>query len=302
MVSRFRLPLFLAASGLFLTGGHLLAQGAGAASATFRPALLDNFTVGTSFTARDDLRGPGVAGDVAVTRFDLSLAGRTPLGASTVLVHGLAYARHDLNRSGLTRLPDTLQELTLSLGLQHRASATWQVAAYLRPGLYGDELGWDSGRFNAPLLATAIYATGPDLAWIVGFTANAASDRAFLPIAGVRWQFAPAWTFNLGFPRAGLEYRPNERVSYHGGATVQGGGYYITGAGANPVTGPLRRTWLEYREIRLGGGAVWTLSESATLTLDVGVVAQQRFDYFDRDFKVKGGHPFFGALSWQGRF
>jgi hypothetical protein len=31
-------------------------------------------------------------------------------------------------------------------------------------------------------------------------------------------------------------------------------------------------------------------------------VAQQRFDYFDRDFKVKGGHPFFGALSWQGRF
>ncbi len=66
--------------------------------------------------------------------------------------------------------------------------------------------------------------------------------------------------------------------------------------------GRLSRTWLEYREIRAGVGAEAKVTESVTLTADVGVAVDQRFDYFDRGYELKGETPFFFRLAVQGRF
>jgi hypothetical protein len=285
-----------------LSIGQLAAQ---PAAATFRPALLESYSVGFARTAEGDLRGAGsVTGRIAVNRTDFNVTGRTRLGDATLLLHGLAYARNALDLSGTGFLPEALEELTLSLGVQHRQSAAWSLAAYLRPGFYGESLEFKSKSFNAPLLATAIYSASPELAWILGFSANAASDNPFIPIAGVRWQFAPDWTLNVGFPRAGVSYRHSERLSLNAGATVQGGGYYITESRGIPIpgSGRLARTWLEYREIRLGVGAELALSGSLSLAADLGWVADQRFDYFDRGFELKGDHPLFVAVALKGRF
>lgn len=281
-------------------GVRLDAQGSMGAGGTFRPALLESFAAGASHTGRDDVRGAGVSGSVAVTSWELSVGGRSALGPATVLRHGLAYARHELGAGGVTRLPDALQELTLSLGLQYQASPTWQVAGFLRPGFYGDGSGLSGRSFNAPLLATAFYTRTPEVSWTLGLRADAASDRPVLPIAGVRWQFAPEWTFNLGFPRAGLAYRPHEHVTYQLGATAVGGGYRVSGRLVDGVSP--RDTWLEYRDIRLGAGAEWRVGQASAVTVDIGVVANRRWHYFDRDLKIKGGNPVFASLGWRGRF
>jgi hypothetical protein len=297
-ISRVTLCLGVA-FGLAFAGLRLHAQGVGAGG-TFRPALLESFAAAGAGSERDALRGPGAAGSVAVNTWEMSVGGRTALGPATQLRHGLAWARHDLGTAGVTRLPDALQEVTLSLGLQHQVSPTWQVAGFLRPGFYGEGGRFGGRSFNAPALFTALYTTSPELTWILGLRADAASDRPVLPIAGLRWQWAPEWTFNLGFPRAGLAYRPNEKVTYQLGATAVGGGYRV----ATPWTGVGggRDAWLEYRDIRMGAGAEWRATPASVLTVELGVVANRRFDYFNRDVKLKGSNPLFFSLGWRGRF
>jgi hypothetical protein len=274
------------------------------ASTTFRPALLESYNLTFGHTARSDLSRQGTtAGNVAVEHTAFSLTGRTPLGASTLLLHGLAYASHELD-SGTAPLPGRLTETTLSLGLWHKLDESWTLAAYLRPGNYSDRSRLDGNSFNAPLLFTALYRANPELDWVAGFSVNAFSDNPFIPIAGVRWQFAPDWTLNLGFPRAGVTWRANERFSLMAGATVQGGSYRITRNYGVPAAGVnrLANTFLDYREIRLGLGAEISLTPALKLVADAGVSADQRFDYFDRGYRLKGDRAAFLALALQGRF
>lgn len=274
------------------------------ASATFRPVLLESYALSYGHTARGDLSDASVRGTVEVRHFDFSVTGRTALSQGTVLLHGLAYARNRFAVSGAALLPEAVEEITVSLGVQQVLSARWFIAAYLRPGFYGDGLSFDRRTFNAPLLATAFYTVDRDLSWIFGFSANAAADNPFIPVAGVRWKFAPDWTLNIGFPRAGLSYRAGENLLLHAGATVQGGGYRLTTALGSPGVGrpALGRTWLEYREIRLGLGAEYNLSPRIALTADAGWTVDQRFDYFDRDYKLKGESVPYFALGLKGRF
>jgi hypothetical protein len=293
---------FLSLATVLLMGAPFLT--AQPASATFRPVLLESYALSSAYTTRGDLSDANVRGSVEVRHFDFSITGRTSLGEATVLLHGLAYARNSFDVSGAALLPEAGEEITLSLGLQQVLSARWFIAAYLRPGFYGDELSFDHRTFNAPLLATAFYTVNPDLSWIFGFSANAAADNPFIPVAGVRWKFAPDWTLNIGFPRAGLSYRAGENLSLHAGATVQGGGYRLTRALGSPGAGQptLGRTWLEYREIRLGVGAEYNFTPKIALTADAGWTVDQRFDYFDRGYKLKGENIPYFALGIKGRF
>jgi hypothetical protein len=283
------------------TAAHVSAQ---PASATFRPALIESFATSYSFTTESDLsRGP-VVGTVSVHHFDLSVTGRTPLSETTMLLHGLAYAHHAFDAGGAARLPDSLSEAAISLGVQHRIDARWSLAAYLRPGFYGDFETLDSDSFNAPLLATAVYSVSRELSWIFGFSANAFSDNPIFPIAGVRWQYAPAWTLNIGFPRAGVTYQHSEQLALSAGATVQGGDYRISGDLGVPAPGlgRLADTYLEYREIRLGLAAELKLSGGVALTADAGFTVDQRFDYNDRGYRLEGDAVPFFALAVKGRF
>jgi hypothetical protein len=274
------------------------------ASTAFRPALLESYNVNFGHTARADLSRQGAAADSVVVRHaGFSFTGRTPLGAATLLLHGFAFASHELD-SAAAPLPGRLTETALSLGLWHKLDERWTLAAYLRPGSYGDRSRLDGDSFNAPLLFTALYRANPDLDWIAGFSVNGFSDNPFMPVAGVRWQFAPAWTLNLGFPRAGVTWRAHERFSLLAGATVQGGSYRITRNYGVPAAGVnrLANTFLDYREIRLGLAAEITLTPALKLVADAGVTADQQFDYFDRGYRLKGDRAAFLGLALQGRF
>lgn len=274
------------------------------ASATFRTTLLEGYSIGFTHTASGNISSTNSNGQITVEHFDFGLTGRTQLGESKTLLYGFASARNTLDTSGAVILPDSLNECTLSLGVQFQASSQWRFGAFLRPGFYGDSLGLKSESFNAPLLGTAVYSVSQELSWIFGFSANTVSDNPLFPIAGVRWQYAPDWTLNLGFPRAGIIYRHNDRLSYNASFTVQGGDYYVSEALGSPApgVGRLANTWLEYREIHLGVGAELAMAPDISLSIDIGFAIDQRFDYYDRGFILKGETPLFIALACKGRF
>lgn len=275
------------------------------ASATFRPALTDEYSAAYTFSGGGDLnRGTAKAGEVSVSRFDFSVSGRLPLGKGLFITPGLAYSHINLDASAGVPLPDSVQELTLTLGFRGLLSPKWAYFAALRPGLYGDfkEINGDS--FNAPLFLAALYVQNPDLTWTFGITANAFNDNPVMPVVGVRWKFAPDWQLDVGFPRTGVSYTVDSNLTLRGGLSVMGGNYRITENLGVPAPGILRlaNTYLDLTEVRVGAGLVYKFKDGLELDADVGTTILRRFEYHDRDYRLNGDNVGWVSLAIRHRF
>ncbi|MBC7365984.1 MAG: hypothetical protein H7343_04085 [Undibacterium sp.] len=282
-------------------GSALCAQ---PASTTFRPALVDSFSAGYTYSGSGDLSRGGVkTGEVALSRFDFSVSGRVPVREGLMFIPGLAYTHTTIDASAGVPLPGSVQELALSLGLRGFINREWAYLAALRPGFYGDFKKVGDG-FNAPLLLAAFYSPSPELTWTFGVAANAFNDHPILPVVGVRWKFAPDWELDLGFPRTGVSYRMNSRLSLRTGLSFLGGNYRITENLGTPAPGVARlaNTYLSLTEIRVGAGLNYNFADGLSLDFDAGVTASRRFDYPDRNYRLKGASVGWATLALNRRF
>jgi hypothetical protein len=277
----------------------------GQPAATMRPSLLAAVSVESSYSSREDLaQGSTTLGELAVRHYGLSVSARSRLGEKTQLSYGLAYATHDLDRTGALPLPEQLTELSVNLGLQHQWSPQWTLSIFARPGFYSDFEDINSDSLNMPLLAMASYAQSRELIWSFGFNANPFSDNPVIPIIGVRWQFAPEWLFNVGFPQSGFTWRATEQLSLRAGVRFQGGSFRITENLGVPTPGirRLANTYVDFREVRVGLGLDYELGKRFSLSADVGAVTDRKFDYFDRDYRLDGDSGLYVALGLKASF
>jgi hypothetical protein len=275
-------------------------------SRTMRPALLESAAAIFSFSSKEEIDdGRFQGGEVGVNRLDLSFAGSFAWQAAGGQgLYGLAFSRTEIDADAGMTLPDTLQEVSLSLGFRRELSANWGLAAYLRPGFYGDFEDLDGDSFNAPLLLLTSYRESAERMWFFGLNANAFSDNPVLPALGVRWRFAPSWTFDLGYPRT--------TVMWDGGAglkagllvAAQGGNYRITDSLGVPAPGVARlaNTYVDYNEFRAGLRLEKAWSQGLALEVEVGALLEREFDFHDRDYELDGGGGFFGTVALRGRF
>jgi hypothetical protein len=273
-------------------------------SATMRSVLLESLDLEISASSKENIQQGGASlGTVSVLSTAFSVTGRRAWDATTMLSYGFAYRRHDLEAT-TSLLPDQLAELTLNLGLQRRFSAQWSGAIFARPGLYGDFEDLGSGSLNLPVLMLFNYARHPDLVWNFGLNLNAFSDNPVLPIAGVRWRFAPDWTFTIGFPQSGFSWRHGETLTLRAGVGFNGGSFRVTESLGIPGPGRprLANTYLDFREVRVGFGADLSLGKGFKLVADLGAVTDRKFDYFDRDYRIDGDAGIYGTLSLRASF
>ena len=296
------MPPSLIRLGLIFTLTALTAA-AQPASSTFRTSLLESWSFAYGYSSKGDLDRSGPAGDVAVQRVDFSISGRQPSTSGAMLVYGVNFTSNELDTAPGTPLPKRLAELSLNLGAIHRFNPAWSGSVFARPGFYGDFTAIGDS-FNLPVLAMANYTRRKALVWTFGLNVNPMADNPVLPVAGVRWQFAPAWTFNLGFPQAGFVYQAGPQTTWRAGVSFQGGSFRISdnlGVPA-PGVGRLANTRLDYREVRVGLGADLKLPAGFVLTLDAGMVTDRKFDYFDRDYQLNGDPAAYGSISLRAGF
>lgn len=275
-------------------------------SATMRPELLASFDLSYSKSSNEDIaRGSTVLGQLSVEQYGFSASGRHPWSEQTVLAYGVAFETYDFQSSFGLPLPKDLTEFSLNLGVQHRINAQWGAAVYLRPGFYGDlDEGLNSKSLNAPFLAMATFAQSKDLMWSFGLNVNAFSDNPVLPIVGVRWKFAPDWTFSLGFPRSGFTWKFSDRLSFNTGASFSGGSFRLSQNLGVPATGipRLANTFVDFREVRIGVGAEYAFTERSKLSVDVGAVTDRKIDYFDKNYRLDGDAGTFVSIAFKGGF
>ncbi len=275
------------------------------ASALAQPPTEGNSVEATySFSGSSDVRQTGGAAELGVQRASIQASHRFKLDEQSGLRIGILAQNTWLDLTAALPLPDQLQAYALQLGYTRQLSAQWSLAVSAQPGTYGDEAKIGGGTFNVPVLLTGIYAQSRELAWVFGARYDGFADQQLLPFAGVRWQFAPAWTFELAFPRTGLTYRANERVSAGGYVGVQGGNYRVTAEVPRGVAGApaLGRTYLDYYEIRVGGGVDIALGKAASLRFEAGIVTNRTFDYYERNFRIKTADAPFGTIAWRAQF
>jgi len=287
----------LAAAGLFTAVTGFAQQ---PPSAVFRPALLETSAGNYSYSTKSDLDHGGVVGGVAVHHAEVSLSGRHELRTGLQLAYGLGYDTNLLLADAAVPLPDQLSVLSVNFGLIRTLDPDWTMALFARPGFYSDFKQLGTRSLNVPVLLTANYTAGPDLTWTFALSLNAFAKNPVLPVLGVRWQFAPDWEFDLGFPRTGITRRLGDGLALRADASFQGGSYRVMHAPA--VMPALGGTLLDYREIRIGAGLDFKLADATTLSVDAGLVADRRFDYHQRGYRLDGDTAGFLKISFRARF
>ena len=111
--------------------------------------------------------------------------------------------------------------------------------------------------------------------------------------------------FGTPLPVSVLESIERNKLALKGPTqTPFGGNYRITENLGVPAAGirRLNNTYLDITEIRVGVGADYKVTEALNLEVDLGVTTLRRFDYPDRDYRLKGDNVGWLKISLNSRF
>jgi hypothetical protein len=255
-----------------------------------------------SFSTKGDLERGSKVGEVEVKHAGIEAGMSFRLREGWRFRTGVFVNTSKLELTGAVPLPEQFEATGFSLSATKffggEAANNWRTTLILRPGVFSDGSGSSSEGFSVPGVLTIGKSYSPTLSWDAGVRFDSTSKNEILPMFGVRWDFHPDWNLSVGFPRTEVAYKLAPRWTLKGGLRFQGGTYHV----ATALAPGLGDTFLEYREIRVGGGFEWKLSDSFLLNLDGGVVADRRFDYFERGFEVKGDSTAYFAIGISARF
>lgn len=229
----------------------------------------------------------------------------TPQLTDSVLLRlGTDWQRYSFGLPASAPIPNTLQSTSLVAGLDVQAFGSWLFRLEATPGFYSGSNSFDARDFNVPFILAGTYIVGPDLQWVLGCQVDVNSRFPVLPGAGVRWRFAEKWVLNGIFPNPRLEYSFSKSLMLYSGVDLKMGNYRLDrNFGTAHGVPVLNGAFVDYTELRVGGGLSWKLSRSFTLELESGYMPYRDFDYHHNNLNPEtiNGAPY-GQISLGGRF
>jgi hypothetical protein len=201
---------------------------------------------------------------------------------------GFQLERFDFSLPDSAPLPNNLESLALVVGGDFQLGDAWLVRCDLHPGFYSANGHLDGGDFNIPLTAGGSYFVNPDLQLVIGLSLDVHRKYSVLPAAGLRWKFAREWVLNAILPTPRLEYLFSPALTLYIGADFRGETYRVDGAFGRAHGLPkLNNAFVDYTQIRVGGGASWKINQYLTAELEAGCVPVHDFDFHRADIAVR---------------
>jgi Domain of unknown function (DUF6268) len=276
---------------------------AGNTSATSTFSFSGEFAVEETYVANGDVqRGPHAVRDFyesdTLLRFVL-----TPRIKPGVLRLGAEWERFSFGFSDQAPLPDTLQALSLVIGLDTQISDSILLRFQAQPGFYGTD-DFESQDVNVPFVIGGTYIYSPNLQFVLGIGVDIERKYPVLPGGGVRWKIARQWVLNAVLPTPRLEYQLNKDLTLYAGGTVKETNFRVSDDfGSTRGIPRLNQAVLTYGEIRTGAGADWKVSPVITLSAEAGYQPYRDFDFYRADVRYHqdGGAPY-GTVSLHGEF
>jgi len=271
------------------------------ASSTF--SFSGEFVVEETYVGNGDVqRGNHVLRDFdeSDTLLRFVLTPRIKLG---VLRLGAEWERFSFGFSDRAPLPETLQALSLIIGLDTQLSDSILLRFQAQPGFYGTD-DFESEDVNVPFVIGGTYIYSPNQQFVLGIGVDVERKYPVLPGGGVRWKIAPQWVLEAVLPSPRLEYQLNKDVTFYAGGTVKETNFRVGDHFGNARRIPrLNHGLLTYAEIRTGAGADWKVSSIMTLSAEAGYQVYRDFDFFRSNVRYyqDGGAPY-GTISVHGEF
>jgi hypothetical protein len=226
---------------------------------------------------------------------------RTKLG---VLRLGAEWERFWFDFPKDAPLPDTLQSISLVMGLDTQLSDSILMRIEGQPGMYNTGVNDLSDDFNMPFIIGGTYIYKPNLQFIVGVSVDVERKYPVLPAAGFRWKFSRQWVANAVLPTPRLEYELNTNLTLYAGAQFKETNFRVDDQFGDKQGKPqLNHAVLTYSEVRTGGGFDWKISSILTLTAEAGYQPYRSFDFYRTDVRYHESQAApYGMVSLHGAF
>jgi hypothetical protein len=272
-------------------------------SATSTFPFSGEFVVDETYVGNGDVqRGQHVLRDFAENDILLRfvLTPRIKLG---VLRLGAEWERFSFGFADRAPLPDTLQAVSLVLGLDTQLSDSILLRFQAQPGFYGTD-NFESQDVNIPFVVGGTYIYSPNLQLVLGIGVDIERKYPVLPGGGVRWKIARQWVLDAVLPTPRLEFQLNKDLTFYAGGTVKETNFRVDDHFGSARGIPrLNQAVLTYGEVRTGAGAAWRVSSVMTLSAEAGYQPYRDFDFYRADVRYHqdGGAPY-GTISVHGEF
>jgi hypothetical protein len=248
-------------------------------------------------------RGPhevdGFDENDAILRFILTP--RTKLG---VLRFGVEWERFWFGFPHDAPLPDTLQSISLVIGLDTQLSDSILMRVEAQPGMYNTGVNNLSDDFNIPFIIGGTYIYKPNLQFIVGVSVDVERKYPVIPAAGFRWKFSRQWVANAVLPKPRIEFEWNKNLTLYAGAEFKATNYRVDDQFGDRQGKPeLNHAVLTYSEVRTGAGCDWKISPILTLTAEAGYQPYRSFDFYRTEVRYHEDNAApYGVVSLHGAF
>ena len=227
----------------------------------------------------------------------------TPRIKLGVLRLGAEWERFSFGFPDSAPLPDTLQAVSLVLGLDTQLSDSILLRFQAQPGFYGTD-NFESQDVNIPFVVGGTYIYSPNLQLVLGIGVDIERKYPVLPGGGVRWKIARQWVLDAVLPTPRLEFQLNKDLTLYAGGTIKETNFRVDDHFGSARGIPrLNQAVLTYGEIRTGAGAAWRVSSVMTLSAEAGYQPYRDFDFYRADVRYHqdGGAPY-GTISLHGEF
>lgn len=263
---------------------------------------LNDVSASYSFSSDSDFERNGKIGSAEIRHYEFEVSFSLPAPDTWMFSSALSWKRDEFDLTGAVPLPKELEEIGINFmamkDLSREIGPGWSAMAMLSPSFSSDSGKIAGDSFSLLAIATLGKEVSPTLSWNVGIVGMTRGDMKVIPMLGLRWSFAPDWELSVGFPRTGISYKFSEALTLNAGVSMQGGTYHISKAPA-PNLG---NTYLEYRESRAGLEAEYQIGKNLSIAVDGGMTLDREFDYYDRNFKLKGKSAGYGRFSLKYQF
>jgi hypothetical protein len=227
----------------------------------------------------------------------------TPRIKPGVLRLGAEWERFSFGFPDRAPLPDTLQAVSLVLGLDTQLSDSILLRFQAQPGFYGTDH-FESQDVNIPFVIGGTYIYSPDLQFVLGIGVDIERKYPVLPGGGIRWKIARQWVLDAVLPSPRLEFQFNKDLTFYAGGTLREMNFRVDDRfGTTRGIPRLNQAVLTYSEVRVGAGADWKVSSVITLSAEAGYQPYRDFDFYRTEvhYHHEGGAPY-GTVSVHGEF
>jgi hypothetical protein len=201
-------------------------------------------------------------------------------------------------------LPDTLQSISLVLGLDTQLSDSILLRVEAQPGMYNTGVASLSDDFNMPFIAGGTYIYNPSLQFIAGVSVDVERKYPVIPAAGLRWKISRQWIANASLPTPRIEYEWNKNLMLYAGGEIKETNFRVTDDFGDRQGRPqLNHAVLTYSEVRAGGGCEWKILPQLKVTLEAGYQPYRTFDFYRTNIRYHQNEAApYGMVELHGAF